>query len=316
MSGGESLDQNILLLVGFLAASVRIASPLIIAAMGGIISERAGVFAVGLEGMMLVGAFAGAFAAYASGNLWVGILASILGGTGLALILAVATISFRADQIVATIAINMIAAGLTSFFLRMLFGTSEQSTARVANMANWPVPFLSDIPVVGPVLFNHPPLTYLAYLLVPATALLLYRTKLGLNIRAVGEAPKAAHVVGVSPWKTQYIAVCFSGALAGLAGAVLSLQQVGFFTEHMTHGRGFIALAAVIFGRWDPKVTFCACLLFGAAEALQLRVQAFGLPISSHVVLMLPYLIALLALMGLGGGVRHPAAINRPYTAS
>lgn len=265
---------------------------------------------------MLIGAFTGALAAYATGSIWIGILASILGGIGLSLLLAVATISFRADQIVATIALNMIAVGLTGFFLRMLFGTSEQSTARVANLPNWPVPLLADIPVIGPVLFNHPPLTYLAYLLVPATALLLYRTTWGLNIRAVGEAPKAAHVVGVSPWKTQYLAVCCSGALAGLAGAVLSLQQVGFFTESMTHGRGFIALAAVIFGRWDPKVTFGACLLFGAAEALQLRVQAFGLPISSHIVLMLPYLIALLALMGLGGGARHPAAINRPYAPS
>jgi simple sugar transport system permease protein len=232
------------------------------------------------------------------------------------LLLAVATISFRADQIVATIALNIIALGLTSFFLRMAFGTSGQTTVKVASMANWPVPLLVDIPIVGPVLFNHPPLTYLAYLLVPATAVLLYRTKWGLNIRAVGEAPKAAHVVGISPWKTQYLAVCFSGGLAGLGGAVLSLQQVGFFTEHMTQGRGFIALAAVIFGRWDPKVTFGACLLFGAAEALQLRVQAFGLPISSHVVLMLPYIIALLALMGLGSRARHPTSINRPYVAS
>jgi ABC-type uncharacterized transport system permease subunit len=308
------MDKN--LLVGFLAASVRIASPLVAAAMGGIISECAGVFAIGLEGMMLFGAFTGAAAAYATGNIWLAISASIIGGVAIASLLALATVSFRADQIVAAIAINILAVGLTSFLLRVQFGTSGQGSAKVANMASWPIPLLENIPVLGPVLFNHPPLTYLAYLLVPATAVLLYRTKWGLSVRAVGEMPKAAHVVGISPWRIRYLAVCFSGALAGLAGAILSLQLVGFFTDNMTQGRGYIALAAVIFGRWDPKRTAAACLLFGTTEALQLRVQAFGLPVSSYIVLMLPYLIAILALMVLGSKARHPAAINRPYIAA
>lgn len=310
------MDPDLLVLIGYLTASVRIASPLVLAAMGGVISERAGVFAIGLEGMMLFGAFTGVLAAHLSGDIWIGSLASIAGGILLSMLLAVATISFRAEQIVATIALNIIAIGVTSFFLRMMFGTGAQGTRKVADMSAVPVPFLADIPIIGPVLFNHPPLTYIAYLLVPLTALFLYRTQWGLNIRAVGEAPKAAHVVGVNPWLTQYFAVGLSGALAGLGGAVLSIQQVGFFTEHMTQGRGFIALAAVIFGRWDPKMTCAACLLFGAAEALQLRVQAFGIPLPSHVVLMLPYIIALLALMGLGSRARHPAAIGRPYIAS
>jgi simple sugar transport system permease protein len=308
------MDKN--LLIGFLAASIRIASPLVTAAMGGIISECAGVFAIGLEGMMLFGAFAGAAAAYATGNIWLAILASIVGGVAIAWLLAVTTVSFRADQIVAAIAINILAVGLTSFLLRVQFGTSSEGSAKVANMASWPIPLLENIPMLGPVLFNHPPLTYLAYLLVPATAVLLYRTKWGLSVRAVGEMPKAAHVVGISPWRIRYGAVCFSGALAGLAGAILSLQLVGFFTDNMTQGRGYIALAAIIFGRWDPKKTAAACLLFGTTEALQLRVQAFGLPVSSYIVLMLPYVIAILALMVLGSKARHPTAINRPYIAA
>lgn len=307
-------ELSLSLLTDYFAAAIRIASPLIFAALGGIVSERAGVFAVGLEGMMLFGAFTGVLGAYVFGSVWLGVLSSILGGGLIALLLAIATVSFRADQIVCTIALNIFSFGITSFLLRVIFGTGAAATTKVATMQALPIPFLEQMPFFGPVLFRQPPLTYLAYVFIPLTAVLLFRTAWGLNIRAVGENPKAAHAVGISPWTTRYLSVVISGGLAGLGGAVLSLQQVGFFTENMTEGRGFIALAAMIFGRWNPWATGAASLLFGSAEALQLRIQAFGLPLSSHIVLMVPYIIAILALMGFGGRARYPAAIGRPYS--
>lgn len=302
------------ILIDFFAAAIRIASPLMLAALGGVITERAGVFAISLEGFMLFGAFTGVIGAFYSDSVLVGILTSALGGALLALMLATATVTFRADQIVCTIAVNIFAFGMTSFLLRIAFGTGDSAATRIASIPKVPIPGLVDIPYVGPILFNHQPLTYVAYIMVPVTAYFLFRTGWGLNIRAVGENPRAVHTVGISPWTTRYISVVLSGFLAGLGGAVLSLQQVGFFTENMTQGRGFIALAAVIFGRWNPWMVAGACLLFGAAEALQLRIQAFGLPISSHIVLMFPYVIAIVALMGFGLRAKYPAAIGRPYS--
>ena len=308
------MDFGPTLLVDFFAAAIRIASPLMLAALGGVISERAGVFAISLEGFMLFGAFTGVIGAFYSESVWIGIWASALGGAFLALLLATATVTFRADQIVCTIAVNIFALGMTSFLLRIAFGTGDSAATRIASMPKIAIPGLIDIPYLGPILFNHQPLTYVAYTMLPVVAYLLFRTGWGLNIRAVGENPRAVHAVGISPWTTRYVSVVMSGFLAGLGGAVLSLQMVGFFTENMTQGRGFIALAAVIFGRWNPWTVAGACLLFGAAEALQLRIQAFGLPLSSHIVLMLPYVIAIVALMGFGLRAKYPAAIGRPYS--
>lgn len=308
------MDFSLSILTDYLAATIRIASPLILVALGGIVSERAGVFAISLEGMMLFGAFTGVIGAFYSGSVWLGVLSSVFGGAFIALLLAIATVSLRANQIVCTIGLNIFSFGMTSFLLRVVFGHGDAAATRIATMPKLSLPLLTQIPLFGPVLFNHPPLTYLAYLVVPLMAFFLFRTGWGLNIRAVGENPRAVHVVGISPWATRYFSVLVSGSLSGLGGAVLSLQQVGFFTENMTHGRGFIALAAVIFGRWNPWATAGGCLLFGGAEALQLRIQAYGLPLSSHIVLMVPYVAAILALMGFGLRARYPAAIGRPYT--
>jgi simple sugar transport system permease protein len=290
--------------IEFLGASVRIATPLAFAALGGIVSERAGVFAVGLEGMMLAGAFSGVLASHLTGSLGVGLLASALGGAVIGLVVAVATVRYGADQMVTGLAANILALGLTSFLLRGLGARGEAPVIRV--------PTLQVVPL-GPVLLRQPPLTYVAVVLGIAIAVLLWRTRAGLTLRAVGENPRAAFAAGADPLRVRAAAVVTCGALAGVGGAVLSLQQVGTFTDAMTNGRGYIALAAIIVGRWMPAGTLAACLVFGAADALQLRVQGFRLPISSYVIQMMPYAVALAVLAGLGRSARLPAAIGLPF---
>jgi ABC-type uncharacterized transport system permease subunit len=300
-------------LVEFLAATVRIASPLLFAALGGILSERAGVFAVGLEGMMLAGAFAGVVATYGTGMVLAGVLASVAGGMLLAAVVAAATTRFRADQMVTGLAGNVLALGLTSFLLRGFSARGEAPIIRVATLPPLPVPWLADLPLVGPVLFRQPVLTYLAVMLTVAVFVFLVRTRPGLTLRAVGENPTAVFAVGKDPARVRVIAVVAAGAFAGLGGAVLSLQQVGTFTDGMTHGRGYLALAAIIVGRWMPGGALVGCLVFGAADALQLRVQAIHLPVSSYVIQMLPYVVSLAVLAGLGRTARMPAAIGAPF---
>jgi simple sugar transport system permease protein len=298
-----------------LAAAIRIGTPLAFAALGGILSERAGVFAVGLEGMMLTGAFAGVVLAYMSGSVWLGLAASAAGGAGLGLAVAVVAVRFRADQMVTGLAANILALGLTSFLLRgAVGGAGEAAIIRVPVLAPLPIPLLADVPVVGRVLFAQPPLTYGALALVAAVTVWLFRTQPGLTLRAAGESPRAAFAVGADPTRVRAAAVLACGALAGLGGAVLSLQQVGTFTDAMTNGRGYIALAAIIVGRWMPLATMGGCLLFGLADALQLRVQALRLPVSSYVVQMLPYAVALAVLAGLGRSARLPAALGTPFS--
>src|SRR5262245_6634437 len=301
------------MVVEFLAASLRIATPLLFAALGGILSERAGVFAVGLEGMMLAGAFAGVIVGHGLGSLGAGLAASIVGGALIALVVAIATVRFGADQMVTGLAVNILAVGLTSFLLRGLFNRGEAPIIRVPTLAPLSVPGLAEVPVVGPLLFRQPPLTYVAAVAAVAVGVFLMRTRAGLTLRATGEHPQAVFAVGADPARVRTAAVLACGALAGLGGAVLSLQQVGTFTDAMTNGRGYIALAAIIVGRWMPLGTLLGCLLFGAADALQLRVQGFRLPVSSYVIQMMPYVVALAVLAGLGRSARLPAALGVPF---
>jgi simple sugar transport system permease protein len=211
------------------------------------------------------------------------------------------------------LAVNILAVGLTSFLLRGLAGQGETAALRVPLLAALPVPGLADVPVLGPVLFRQPPLTYAGLLLIPAIWAFLLRTRAGLTLRAVGERPQAAFAVGAAPDRVRSLAVLACGLLAGLGGAVLSLQQVGTFTDGMTNGRGYIALAAIIVGRWMPLGAVLGCLLFGAADALQLRVQGLRLPVSSYVIQMTPYVVALAVLAGFGRSARMPAALGRPF---
>lgn len=299
-------------LTELLSATLRIAAPLMFAALGGLLSERAGTFAVGIEGMMLAGAFGGALAMLATGSPAAGLVASLMAGMALALVVALATTGFRADQMVTGLAVNILSLGLTSFLLRGLFG-GRTPVIRLPTLPAWPVPLLGDIPLLGPVLFRQPLLVYAAFLLTIPVALFLAKTRTGLMLRAVGENPEAAFAVGTNPQRVRIAAILVGGAFAGLGGAVLSLQEVGTFTDGMTNGRGFIALAAIIVGRWNPFGAMAGCLLFGAVAALESRIQGWGLPVSSYVVQMVPYLVALALLAGIGRSARMPGAIGVPF---
>jgi general nucleoside transport system permease protein len=297
----------------FLGASIRIATPLLFGALGGLLSERAGTFAVGIEGMMLAGAFGGAVTTLLTADTGTGLAVSAGSGAAAGLVVAVATAKFRADHMVTGLALNIFVIGLTSFLLRGLFG-GQAPVIQLQTLKALPIPYLADLPGIGRVLFQQPVLTYAALTLTLAISVLLAKTRIGLMLRAVGENPEAAFTAGSNPVRVRMAAIVVGGALAGLGGAVLSLQEVGTFTDGMTNGRGFIALAAIIVGRWMPFPTLLGCLLFGAVAALELRVQGWDLPVSSYVIQMTPYLAALAVLAGIGRGARLPAAIGTAFT--
>jgi len=288
----------------FLVQTVRIAIPYLLAASGGVMSERAGLIGLTLEGYMLGGAFCGAVASFYSGSAIVGVLAAIGGGGALALLYAVCAIRFKADQVVVGIAINLLVIGLTRFFLRLMFDSSSNSP-RVPGFT-----VEGGGSGVGALVRN--PLVWIGVAVVPLVAWLLYRTPFGLRVRAVGEHPTAAASVGVPVNRVRYLAVMLSGMLAGLGGAYLALDQHQF-TDGMTAGRGFIALAAVIFGRWDPVRAGLACLLFAAADTLQIQLQGVQ-AIPSQFVEMIPYLLTIIALVGVVGRSVAPAALGKTVT--
>ncbi|MBN3909971.1 MAG: ABC transporter permease [Nostoc sp. NMS1] len=295
----------------YLIATLRLAVPLTFAALGGLYSERAGVLNIALEGMLLTGAFTSAAATFSTGNPWLGILASLIAGGLVGLLHAVLCVTLRVDQLVSGLAINLVAAGLTSFLARLVF--SGSSTQQLPGIEAIIIPGLANIPLIGPLLFQSDFLVYLLFILVILTTYILFKTSFGLTLRAVGESPKAAETAGISVQNIRYIAVVISGCLASLGGAYLTLVQVRFFAEGMSAGKGFIAIAALIFGRWHPVGSALACLLFGATEALQLRIQALGANIPYQFLVMLPYAIALLALVGLAGKSTPPKALGTPY---
>ena len=295
----------------YLVASLRLSVPLAFAALGGLFAERSGVLNIGLEGMLLSGAFAGAVGGFLTGNAWMGMLLAVGVGGMVGLLHAYLCVTLRVDQLVSGLAINLTAAGLTAFWSRILFNSDRAQ--KLPGMDAIAIPGLKNIPIFGNLLFNQDPPIYLLFLLVPLSTYLLFRTSVGLSLRAVGEYPRAADTAGVRVSLVRYVAVVISGCLAGLGGGYLSLIHVGYFAEGMSAGKGFIALAALIFGKWHPVSTAFACLLFGATEALQLRIQAFNLHIPYQFLVMLPYIIALLALIGLAGKSTPPTALGVPY---
>ncbi|MEO8878939.1 MAG: ABC transporter permease [Gemmatimonadaceae bacterium] len=288
--------------LAFIAQTLRIAIPYLFAAAGGVIAERAGIISLTLEGFMLGGAFTAMLGSYWSGSPWIGALCGIVGGLALGMLHAVSTIRFKADQVVSGIAINLLAVGLTRYFLKLVFDSSSNSP-RVAGFSAG----TSAGALMSGLLRN--PLIPIGLLIIPAVAWLLYRTPFGLRVRAVGEHPEAAMTVGVSVKRVRYIAVALSGALAALGGAYLSLDQHQF-TDGMSAGRGFIALAAIIFGRWDPWRAGLACLFFAAAETLQIQLQGMQ-AIPSQFVQMIPYVLTIIALVGVVGRATPPAALGR-----
>jgi ABC-type uncharacterized transport system permease subunit len=281
--------------LSFLAQMLRIAVPYLFAASGGVVAERAGIISLTLEGFMLTGAFSATLGAYYSGSPWIGLLTGMLGGLVFGLIHAVASIRYRADQVVIGIAINLLAVGVTRFFLKLAFGSSSNSP-RIPGLATGAGGFTN-------------PLLWLGLLVAPVLAFLIYRTPFGLRVRAVGEHPDAATSVGVPVNRVRYVAVALSGVLAALGGVWLAFDQHQF-TDNMTAGRGFIAIAAVIFGRWDPLRAAAACLLFAAAETLQIQLQGTQL-IPSQFVEMIPYVLTIIALAGVVGRAVPPAALGK-----
>jgi general nucleoside transport system permease protein len=302
--------------VGLLAATLRFATPLAFAAMGGIFCERSGVINIGLEGMMLAGAFFGIMVAAETGQWELGILGAMGAGGVLALIHAFFCIHLRADQIISGFAINFLALGLTGYLFRSVYGT--RGTPELSEeIPDVNLGFIKDIPYFGDVFGQLNLMIWLMLLTVVLSWVVLFKTPLGLRIRSVGEHPRAADTVGISVFKVRYAAVILSGLLAGLGGAYLSFGFGNAFNENMTAGRGYIALAAVIFGNWRPFGAFGACLLFGFSSALALRLQ--GSPLlpsdlaSANLLQTLPYVLTLVALVGVIGRSRGPAAAGRPY---
>ena len=303
--------EDLLGLVGaVLASAIRYATPIVFAALGGLFSERSGIVNIGLEGLMLISAFTGVVGAYFSGNVLVGVLFALAGGLVFALIHAVMCVTFEADQIISGVAINLLALGGTGFLMVLIFGSGGTSP-RIGGFDEFPIPLLSRIPVIGPALFNQSPLIYLMFLIIPVVYFVVFRTPFGLRLRATGEAPEAVDTAGVSVARMRYYGVALSGLLAALGGVYFSMDQLSAFTEGMTVGSGFIALAALISGRWNPIGAAVFALVFGFAQAVTFRIAQGAIPL--EFLQMLPYILTIVALAGFGGRAIAPAAVGKPY---
>jgi simple sugar transport system permease protein len=296
--------------IALLAAGIRIAAPLIFAAVGEIFAERAGVLNIGLEGTMLIGTWAAFMGMYFSGSGFIGVLAGIAGGMLITAILGYVCITQGANQIIAGIVINIFAVGFTSLTYRHMF---RSEIPEIESFAALPLPYLSDLPIVGRLFFSHTILVYLAFILVPLASLLIYRTQLGLCLRAAGELPAAVDTAGVNVLAVRYIGLLLCGAFAGLGGAALSIGQLDQFNDNLTAGRGFIALAIVLLGRWDPYKVAFGSILFGVADALQLRLQVLNFAIPKELLAIIPYVLAIAAMAFFVKRLRLPAALGRPY---
>lgn len=305
--------------------TLREATPLALAAVGGVISERSGVVNIAMEGMMLTGAFFAVFVDVTMHNATMGLLAAIITGGLMAAIHSFAAVRLKADQIVSGMAVNLIALGLTSFLLISVYGNNGTPAActpptpctkgQLMTVPDWSIPGLNSLPALGQILFQQNPIVYLMLLIVVVVHVFLFRTTLGLRIRAVGEHPRAADTAGIHVQQLRYLAVILSGLFSGLAGGYLSLAVAYSFSNNMTSGRGFIALAAMIFGKWTPFGAFGACLLFGFGQSLYSSLQNSGGPIQDYspLVATLPYVLTIVALAGFMGRAIPPAADGIPY---
>ena len=298
-------------LPAFLEAAVRLAAPLALAALGEAITERGGVINIGLEGSIIAGALASALGALTWGPGF-GLVAGAGAGMAVAAVFAAFTLALRCDQIITGTAVTMGSLGFTAAAYQSRFGATGTALS-LPTLPPVPVPLLADVPIVGRAFFAQAPTVYLAYLLAPLLWFYLYRTGWGLELRAAGEEPEAAEAAGVRVVRARLFATLFGGALGGVAGAHLALAHAGTFAEGMSAGRGFIAIAVVVLGRWNPLEVLLSALLFGAASALQFFLQTLGLDLPYQLFLALPYLLTLLALAGWVGRARAPAGLGRPW---
>ncbi|KQQ65777.1 ABC transporter permease [Microbacterium sp. Leaf320] len=299
-----------------LFGAVSLSVPLVFGALGGVIGERAGVVNVAIEGQLLLGAFSAALLSSVTGSPFIGLLGAMLGGVLVAAVLAAFAIKYLVEQVIVGVVLNVLVSGLTGFLYGALLAPNEAALNTPVRFSRIEIPLLSDIPIIGPVLFNQTFIVYLMFVTVAIVAWGLYRTKWGLRVRAVGEHPQAADTVGIKVNATRFWNVLLAGAIAGIGGAYFTLVSVPQFGKDMTAGLGFIALAAVIFGRWDPIRATLAALLFGFATNLQNLLSILKTPIPGEFMLMLPYVVTLLAVAGFAGQIRGPAASGKPYIKS
>ncbi|MFC7944228.1 MULTISPECIES: ABC transporter permease [Microbacterium] len=299
-----------------LFGAVSLSVPLVFGALGGVIGERAGVVNVAIEGQLLLGAFSAALLSSITGNPFVGLVGAMIGGVLVASVLAAFAIKYLVEQVIVGVVLNVLVTGLTGFLYGALLAPNEATLNAPVRFPRFEIPLLSDIPIIGPVLFNQTFIGYLMFITVAVVAWGLYRTRWGLRLRAVGEHPQAADTVGIKVNPTRFWNVLLAGAIAGMGGAYFTLVSVPQFGKDMTAGLGFIALAAVIFGRWDPIRATLAALLFGFATNLQNLLSILKTPIPGEFMLMLPYVVTLLAVAGFAGQIKAPAADGKPYIKS
>jgi simple sugar transport system permease protein len=296
-------------LVGILASGIRLATPYLYATIGEAFGQRSGVLNLGLDGQMLLGAFAAFYVAFTTGNLWLGLLAALIVGALMGLAMAFVSITLQAEQGISGIGFYLFGLGMSDLLFQQMLGSVET----VSGFPPLNFPFLSDIPILGRVFFSHNLMVYMAYLLVPVAWFILNKTTFGLKVRAVGENPGAADSLGVSVSRVRYVTVTLGGALSGIAGASLSIALLNVFQQNLTNGLGFIAVALVYFGGWRPAGVLIGSLLFSLVNALQLWVQVLRIPIPSEYAVMMPYVLTILVLVVAGQRVRPPAALTKPF---
>jgi simple sugar transport system permease protein len=310
-AAGSPRDLSV---VGLLSGAVVLCVPIVYGALGGVIGERAGVVNIAIEGQLLAGAFTAAIVGSLTDSPWAGLVAAVVASVLVALVLGLFTITYKVNQVIVGVVLNVLVIGLTSFMYSQVLVPSAETLNATTRFERIPIPLLERIPLVGPVLFDQTIVVYLMFVMVFVVWFALYRTRWGLRVRAVGEHPKAADTVGIDVVRTRYRALLTAGAVAGIGGAFYTVVSINQFNREMTAGAGFIALAAVIFGKWDPLRAALAGLLFGFATNLQNVLSVVGSPVPSQFMLMLPYVVTLLAVAGLVGRSRAPAADGVPYT--
>lgn len=296
-------------IVGLLQATLRIGTPLIFATLGELFCERAGILNLGIEGTMFFGAFIGFTVAAKTGSLLIGLLAAVLAGVIFGLLMSLLTVYFGVNQHVSGLGITLLSTALAMFFFNLVFG-ANRVLPKIASFQQ--IKLFGDIPIIGPI-FTQYALTYIAILLIPICAWVLYRTNFGLNIRSVGMNPEATDAAGINVYRLRTIALVIGGALMSVGGAFLSLAQLGSFTYGIVNGRGWVCIALIIFANWEPIKVFWGALLFGSVSALQLRLQTLGLNLPYELFLALPYIVTILALSLAGRNATYPTALLKPY---
>ncbi|MDP5227439.1 MULTISPECIES: ABC transporter permease [Arthrobacter] len=311
MVGGARLHE--ISLAGLLGGSVTLAVPLVFGSLSGVLCERVGVVNIAIEGQLLGGAFTAALVGSVTHSAMLGMLAAAVAGALVSMVLAVFSIKYLVNQVIVGVVLNVLVSGITGFFFTTLLQPDFEHLNTPPRLAEIDIPLLSAIPVIGPILFKQSIIGYAMYIAVFVVWVALFKTKWGLRVRAVGEHPQAADTLGINVNATRFWNVTLGGAIAGIGGSYFTLVAVDSFTKEISGGRGFIALAALIFGRWNPIGAFLAALLFGFADNLQSLVTIIGTPVPSQFMAMLPYLVTILAVAGLVGRSRGPAASGEPY---